>query len=168
MTSTTDLFRSMRRSRQQLSESDSIAVLSQATSGVLSLIGDGGYPYGVPMSFVFRDGHLYLHASLKGHKIDAIKACEKACFTIIAHDEIHGEAFTTYFRSVICFGRIRILSDELQKHDAIRWLSAKYSQESTEAMEREIAKCGRAMCVLDFTIEHLTGKEAIELTRQRE
>ena len=157
----------MRRIRQQLSDDESIKLLNQATSGVLSLIGEGGYPYGVPMSFVFREGHIYLHSALKGHKIDSIRQDEKACFTIIACDEIHGEKFTTFFRSVICFGDIHVVNDKQQRLEAIQWISAKYSQESKEAMNREIASCGDAMCILDFRIEHLTGKEAIELTKQR-
>lgn len=164
MTSNMISFRPMRRKRQLLSDDDSIRLLSKATSGVLSLIGEGGYPYGVPMSFVLRDGHIYMHSALKGHKIDAIQQNEKACFTIIACDEIHGEKFTTYFRSVICFGIIHVVSDKQQRLDAIHWISSKYSQENREARDREIANCGDAMCILDLTIEHFSGKEAIELT----
>lgn len=159
-------FRPMRRIRQQLSDEESIRLLSKATSGVLSLIGEGGYPYGVPMSFVFRDGHIYMHSTRKGYKIDSIQQNEKACFTIIFCDEVHGEKFTTYFRSVICFGIIHVVSDEQQRLDAIHWIASKYSQENTKVMDREIASCGDAMCILDFTIQHFSGKEAIELTRQ--
>ena len=66
-------FRPMRRNRQQLSEAESLAILEQATSGTLALLGDGGYPYAVPISYVFANGKLYFHSALSGHKVDAIR-----------------------------------------------------------------------------------------------
>jgi nitroimidazol reductase NimA-like FMN-containing flavoprotein (pyridoxamine 5'-phosphate oxidase superfamily) len=79
-------FRAMRRKRQQLSEDESISILKKATSGTLALIGDGGYPYAVPISYVYADGRLYFHSALTGHKVDAIRACDKASFCVIDQD----------------------------------------------------------------------------------
>ena len=157
----------MRRIHQQLTEKETLSLLRTATSGVLCLTADDGYPYGVPMSFAFRDGHLYMHTARKGHKVDAIRHSQKASFTVIVQDEIHAEEFTTYFRSVICFGTIRIMDDDDHKLAAARWLASRYSPTDAEGMEREIARSGDAMYMLDFAIEQMTGKEAIELVRQR-
>lgn len=159
-------FRTMRRKRQLLSEAESIEILEKTTSGVLSLMGDEGYPYGVPISYVYTDGHLYFHSALSGHKIDAIKNNEKASFTVTAADDVKPAEFTTYFRSVICFGKVHIIEDEEEKMRTLRLLSERYSK-GEEGTEKEIESGFLRMCMICFEIEHMTGKEAIELVRAR-
>ena len=100
-------FREMRRKRQQLSEEESIGILQKATSGTLALLGDGGYPYAVPISYVYHERKLYFHSALAGHKVDAIRKCDKASFCVIEKDDVQPEKYTTFFRSVIAFGRIQ-------------------------------------------------------------
>ena len=99
-------FRPMRRKRQKLPKEECEKILNKATAGVLSVLGDDGYPYGVPMSFVYAEGKLYFHSAIEGHKLDAIAKEDKCSFTIIDQDEIHPDEYTSYFRSVIAFGRI--------------------------------------------------------------
>ena len=82
------MFREMRRSKQQLSQEETEAVLTRGTSGVLSVLGDGGYPYGVPLSYVYHDGKLYFHWALSGHKLDAVRACPKASFCVVDRDQV--------------------------------------------------------------------------------
>ncbi len=108
-------FRSMRRKRQLLPQEESIKILENATAGTLALLGDGGYPYSLPISYVYRDGSLFFHSALKGHKVDAIRGCEKASFSVIERDDVKPREFTTYFRSVVCFGRIHIIEDDEEK-----------------------------------------------------
>lgn len=158
-------FREMRRKRQQLTESESISILENATSGTLALLGDGGYPYAVPISFVYHDGKLFFHSALSGHKVDAISHCDKASFCVIDQDEVHGEQYTTYFRSVIAFGRIHIIEDEKERLEAARLLGNHYNPNQDEALQKEIDKGLHRMLVLCLEIEHLTGKKAIELTK---
>lgn len=160
-------FREMRRKRQQLSDAESVGILENATSGTLALQGDGGYPYAVPISYVHADGKLYFHSALKGHKVDAIRGCDKASFCVIEQDEVHGEEYTTYFRSVIAFGRIRILEDEAERMAAARLLGDRYHPHHEEALGRELAKSFSHMLVICLDIEHMTGKEAIELVRMK-
>lgn len=158
-------FREMRRKRQQLTESESISILGKATSGTLALLGDGGYPYAVPISFVYHDGKLYFHSALSGHKVDAISHCDKASFCVIDQDEVHGDQYTTYFRSVIAFGRIHIIEDETEKLAAARLLGNRYNPNHDDALQKEIDKGLHRMLVLCLEIEHLTGKKALELTK---
>ena len=159
-------FRSMRRKRQQLSDEESISILQNATSGTLALLGDNGYPYAVPISYVYADGKLYFHSALSGHKIDAIRNCDKASFCVIDQDEVHPEKYTTYFRSVIAFGRIHIIEDEQEKLATARLLGDRYNPNQEEALQKEIEKGLSRMVMIRFDIEHLTGKEAIELVKR--
>lgn len=154
----------MRRIRQALGTEQCEDVLRRGTSGVLALHGDGGYPYGVPISYVYSDGHLYFHSALRGHKIDAIRQNDKASFTVIDLDEVHPDRYTTFFRSVVCFGRVRIVSDEAEKLRLATLLGQRYNPGDDAGLAQEMAHAGAAMLMLDFTIDHLSGKQAKELT----
>ena len=160
-------FRDMRRKRQQLSDEESIGILQKATSGTLALLGDNGYPYAVPISYVYSDGKLYFHSALSGHKVDAIRNCDKASFCVILQDNVQPEKYTTFFRSVIAFGRIQIVEDETEKLTIARLLGNRYNPNQDESLRKEIESGLSRMLAIRFDIEHLTGKEAIELVKQR-
>ena len=106
------MFREMRRKKQQLSEVETAEILKRGTSGTLALFGDGGYPYAVPISYVFANGKIYFHGGKQGHKLDAVSRNPKASFCVIDQDLVVPEKYTTYFRSAIVFGTIRILETE--------------------------------------------------------
>ena len=160
-------FREMRRKRQQLSDEDSYAILQNATSGTLALLGDGDYPYAVPISYVFSEGKLYFHSALSGHKVDAIRSCDRASFCVVAQDDVKPALYTTFFRSVIAFGRIHIVDDEAEKLAAARLLGNRYNPHQDEALQKELENGLARMLVIRLDIEHLTGKESIELVGQR-
>ena len=160
-------FREMRRKRQQLSDEESIGILQNATAGTLALLGDGGYPYAVPISYVYADGKLYFHSALSSHKVDAIRNCDKASFCVIDKDDIQPEKYTTYFRSVIAFGRIHIIEDEQEKLETARLLGDRYNPNQEEALQKELEKGLSRMMMIRFDIEHLTGKQAIELVKRK-
>lgn len=162
------MFREMRRKKQLLSEEESIAILEKATSGVLAVSGDEGYPYAVPLSYVYEDGKLYFHGAKSGHKLDAIMAEPKVSFCVIDQDNIIPEEYTTYFRSVIVFGKARIIEDEKELQNAIETLAIKYAPNDSAAnREKAIKKEKKYMCMFVLEIEHMTGKEAIELRREK-
>lgn len=160
------MFREMRRNVQMLSSEESISILKSATSGVLSLIGDNGYPYGVPLSHVYHNGNLYFHSALSGHKIDAINATGKASFTVIEKDDVLQEKFTTCYRSVIAFGKVRTITDIDEINRLIRLMTERFCpNQPAEATEKEIAGGLHRMCIIEMDIEHLTGKQAKELVK---
>ena len=160
-------FRAMRRKRQQLSEEESIGILRKATAGTLALLGDGGYPYAVPISYVYADGKLYFHSALSGHKVDAIRNCDKASFCVIDKDDVQPEKYTTFFRSVIAFGRIHIIDDVQEKLETARQLGDRYNPNDEEALQKELERGLSRMMMIRFDIEHLTGKQAIELINEQ-
>lgn len=163
-----DIFQEMRRKNQALSQEKCTAILHRGTSGVLALSGDDGYPYAVPMSYVYDGEKLYFHSARNGHKLDAIRRDPKASFCVIDKDLIVPERYTSYFRSVILFGTIRILSDEQEKQMAIEKLAVKYAPGDTaENRHKSIKQEWIPLCMLEMTPEHISGKEAIELVREK-
>ena len=162
------MFRPMRRIKQLLPEKEVIEILERNTSGVLSLLGDGGYPYGVPLSYVYIDNKIYFHCAATGHKIDAIKGYNKASFTVIDRDDILPEKFATNYNSIIAFGKITIVEDNNEKLESIKALAKKYSPlETEESVNHEINSSLNSLCMLRFDIEHITGKEGLYLNKMR-
>lgn len=159
------MFRGMRRFKQMLTEEECVQILTRGTSGVLAVMGDEGYPYAVPLSYVYEEGKIIFHSAKSGHKIDAIKQCDKASFCVIDKDHIVPEKYTTYFRSVIAFGKVHILENDNVMRVAIDRLAEKYRPGYEEEREQEIQRGMAQMCMFELEIEHMTGKEAIELTR---
>ena len=163
------MFRDMRRKRQALPPEQCAAILRRGTSGVLALAGDAGYPYAVPLSYVYTDGKLYFHCAKAGHKLDAIRKSPKASFCVIEQDQVIPERYTTHFRSVIVFGTVRILEGDTEKRAAVEKLADKYAPEaSSDYRDKYIEKEWAPLCMLEMTVEHMTGKEAIELVKERE
>ena len=106
------MFRKMRRKNQQLSQGEAIEILQTWPTGIMGVIGDDGYPYTVPLNYVFSDDKLFFHCAKEGHKIDSIRKNDKVAFCVIEKDEVVSKAFATKFRSVVVFGRARILTED--------------------------------------------------------
>lgn len=163
------MFHEMRRKNQLLSEEESIEILKRGTSGVLALFGEDGYPYALPISYCCGDGKLYFHCAKSGHKLDAIKNCDKASFCVIDKDEVVPEKYTTYYRSVIVFGTIRAIENEQELQAALQKLADKYRPNSSEENHAQVIGASPSnVCVLELSVEHMTGKEALELAKRRE
>lgn len=162
------MFRGMRRKRQELSYEDSVGVLNKGTSGILAVSGEEDYPYAVPLSYVYEDSKLFFHCAKTGHKLDAIAKNNKVSFCVIDQDEVVPEEYTTYFRSVIIFGKARILEEETEKRAALEKLAAKYSPDHEVGRLQEIDKLFKQVCMVEITVDHMTGKESIELVRMND
>lgn len=158
--------REMRRKGQLLTQAEVLEIITRGTSGVLSLWGKDGYPYGVPLSYVYLDGRFYFHGAAVGHKIDAIENWYKASFCIIDQDQVVAEENTTYFKSVIAFGKIRIVKEHDIIWKALKALALKYNPEQLgQSAEATIEQMKNRVCVLEFTAEQMTGKQARELVK---
>lgn len=161
------MFRDMRRKKQLLSDAETIEILETCTSGVLAVSGDNDYPYTVPLSYAYKDGKLFFHFARTGHKIDAIKRKNKVSFCVIEKDEVIQRTFTSHFRSVIIFGRIKILTEDNEKKYALECLVEKYSPDFIEDGQKEIEREWSRVCVAELKIEHMTGKAAIEIVNNK-
>ena len=156
------MVREMRRKKQLLSQEKCEEILKRGTSGVLSLCGDDDYPYGVPLSYVYHDHKIIFHSAKRGHKIDAIEKNNKVSFCVIDQDQIIPKELTTYFRSVIVFGRAFIIHDEDKKRIALQQLGEHYAPHH-EGIQEEIDNQISLVTLIEIQIDQITGKEAIEL-----
>ena len=162
------MFRQMRRFRQLLDDKLSADILTRSAVGVLALSGDDDYPYAVPVNYYYENGVIYIHGAVSGHKIDAIARNPKVSFCVVDENRNVPEEFTTYFRSVIAFGKARLVEDAEEKRLAAQKLADKFSpDEPAERRDAEIAREWKALGIIRIDIEHLSGKEAIELVRER-
>ena len=153
------MFPSMRRTRQEISREENEAVLARGSHGILSLMQPNGYPYALPISYVYEDGTIYMHCAKSGAKIDALNHCDKASFCVVDQDEVIPERFSTNYRSVIAFGTVSIVKDEQTRQHAFEALAKRYSPtESEEKRNAEIASGKNHAEILALQIEKLSGK----------
>lgn len=155
------MFRPMRRFKQQLDKERCCEILRTEKRGVLSVIGDGGYPYTVPLNFVYDNGNLYFHCAVTGHKTDALKNDPKASFCVMTGGELSEDGWSYFVESVIVFGRVTVVENEDVRTEKLRELGNKYFPDS-RITEKELAEnAGRAL-VLELSAEHLSGKRVHE------
>ncbi len=158
------MFRTMRRFKQQLADREAERILDEGTSGVLAVLGDDDYPYTVPLSYVYQpeQNRILFHCAREGHKLDAIRNHDKVSFCVIGQDRVVPQEVTTYYKSVVVFGRARILEGE-EKHQAALDLGWKYSHDFPEAIQEDMERAYAKVVMIAIEIEHMTGKEAREL-----
>lgn len=159
------MFQQMRRFKQELQQDEIERILNFNTSGVLALMDKDGYPYSVPLSYVYSNGKIYFHSAKSGHKIDAINNCEKASFCIIDRDDVKPEHYTTIYKSAIAFGKVKIVDNPWEALFAMKELGNKYYPNHDVELQQEIAKSIDRFLVIRLEIEHITGKQSIELLK---
>jgi len=157
------MFREMRRIKQLLTEEQSVRVLNRCTSGVFGVIDENGYPYTVPVSHVYKDGRLYFHSAVEGHKIDSLRRNDKVTFCVVDKDDVVPADFTTKYISVIVFGRARILENPEEKFAAIELITQKYSPEYMQEGRKEAEESMARFCIVEIDIERMTGKSSLSL-----
>lgn len=158
--------RTMRRFKQQLPVEEVERILRNGKYCVLAVLGDDGYPYAVPVNYVYDGTAIYIHSAAQGHKIDALKRNPKCSMCIVDKDDVIPEEFTSYFRSVIAFGEARFIESTDEKVTALRLLGEKYSPGIDS--KAEIDRFIKTVCIIKISIESVSGKEAIELTYDKD
>lgn len=157
------MFREVARAKQRLSGEECVDILKQELRGVLSVLGDDGYPYGVPVNHFYceEDGKIYFHSGRTGHKMDAIQNHDKASLCVCDQGTHRDGEWALHFRSVIVFGRVSVVEDREKVLDICRKLSLKFTSD-TAYIEKEIAQAGARTACFVLTPEHITGKAVTE------
>lgn len=160
------MFRELRRKNQQLSETEARSILKNGSYGVLSVQGDDGYPYGVPVNYAYGDKAIYFHCAGEGHKLDGLKRSDKVSFCVVEEAEVVPELFTTAYTSVVVFGRAAQVTDETEKREALKLLVERFSPEYETEGEAEIRKYWSDVAIVRIDVEHVSGKAGTEKIRR--
>ena len=158
------MFRPMARIREQIPEEECIDILKTQLRGVLSVLGEEDYPYGIPLNHYYceENGKIYFHGGMKGHRIDAMRRHDKASFCVIddGRPEKEGD-WALRFRGVVVFGRLETVEDHDRAIEITRQLCYKFTDD-TEYIEKEIKGSEARTMVVCLTPEHMTGKTILE------
>lgn len=157
------MFRPVRKKKNEISEEMAKTLLHDCRRGVLAVNGDNGYPYAIPINYYYDEENrkILFHGSYIGHKVDAIKACDKVCFTVYGNEHILDEEWAPYLQSAVVFGRCGIIEDPEEKIRLVKVFAMKYYP-SEELLDEEIALSGKAVQMYEIKIEHISGKQIQE------
>jgi nitroimidazol reductase NimA-like FMN-containing flavoprotein (pyridoxamine 5'-phosphate oxidase superfamily) len=156
------MFRPLRRINQKLSEEECCEILNKETRAVLSLHGEDGYPYGLPMNYVFEGGKVYLHSAREGHKVDAIAKDPRVCLTVVEKGVPAEGRKGLFVRSVILFGTLRPLADPQEIRKRLKDLGKHIIPKEKAYIDEEIARSADRVCLWEMTIDHMSGKYVFE------
>ena len=153
------MFREMRRKGQQVSMEECIRILNQEKRATLSVNGDDGYPYSVPVNFYYDgiENAIFFHSARTGHKTDSINRSDKVCFMV--HDQGYKKDgdWSYFVTSVIIFGRASFVTDKQIKRDKLRLFGLKYFPDTVD-VEEELDSGMDRINLVRIDIEHMTGK----------
>lgn len=157
------MFRPIRRKNKEISLEKAKELLKSSRRGVLAVNGDDGYPYAVPINYIYdeADSKIYFHGAKAGHKFDSIKACDKVCFTVYGNETIKEEDWAPFMQSTVVFGRCHMIENQDKAFELCRKMAGKYFPDE-KLIDEEIEKSGKAMQMFEIEIEHLSGKEIQE------
>lgn len=154
------MFRKMRRFKQQVSDDECKTVLKEEKRAAFSVIGDDGYPFTIPINFYYdeADNRIYFHGAKEGHKIDAIKRCNKVCLTTWNQGFKKEGNWEWNATSVVVFGKVKFVDDPVIIADRLRKLAAKYYPTVEEVETEMVSPAFNNVQILAIEIEHMTGK----------
>lgn len=157
------MFRTIRRKNKIIPDTEARQLLKAEKRGVLAVNGDDGYPYALPVNYFYDEENekIYFHGAKIGHKVDALKKCDKVCFTVYGNEQHKTGEWAPYLESVIVFGRCHLIDDAKITSERVRELAEKYYP-NKEEIDVEMEKSIRAVQLYEITIEHLSGKQIQE------
>lgn len=157
------MFRTIRKKKNELDKNTAEDLLQSSRRGILAVNGDDGYPYGIPINYIYdREAQkIYFHGARAGYKVDAIKACDKVCFTVYGNETIKEEPWAPYMQSTVVFGRCHLVEAGERATALLKLFAMKYYP-NEQLADEEIVRAGTAAQLFEIEIEHLSGKEVQE------
>ncbi len=157
------MFRTIRKKKNELDKNIAENLLQCSRRGVLAVNGDDGYPYAIPINYIYdkEAQKIYFHGARAGHKVDALKACDKVCFTIYGNETVKEETWAPFMQSTVVFGRCHLVESGQRATALLKQFAMKYYP-NEQMVDEEIARAGKAAQLFEIEIEHLSGKEVQE------
>lgn len=149
--------RSIRRSDREIPLQEARALFDSAEYGVLSTVEGDGQPYGVPLSYVYRNNRIYFHCAVSGQKLDNIESNPKVSFCVVGNTKVLPDKFATEYESAVAFG-IASEVNGAERYDALLWLLEKYCPGFIEEGKQYIEQKEQATKVIRIEIKHVSGK----------
>lgn len=157
------MFRELARKNKEISKEECIELLKSEKRGVLSVVGDEGYPYGMPMNHFYNeeDGCIYFHSGKSGHRPDALKKCNKVSFCVYDEGYVNEGEWAKNIQSVIVFGTVEVIDDIEQIASIVTKLSYKFTNDH-DYIKREVELYASKTDLLKLNVEHMCGKKVRE------
>ena len=157
------MFRELARKNKEISKEECIGILKTETRGVLSVLGDDDYPYGMPMNHFYNeeDGAVYFHCGKSGHRIDALRRHEKVSFCVWDKGYREENDWAWNIKSVVVFGKMEIIDNLSTVIDITAKLSRKFTSDES-FIKKEIESAGDRTLLLKLVPEHICGKKIKE------
>lgn len=157
------MFRELVRKNKEISKEECIEILKSEKRGVLSVNGEGGYPYGMPMNHFYNedDGKIYFHCGKVGHRLESLQKDNKVSFCVYDKGFCKDGEWALNFKSVIVFGKIEIVDDSEKIVDITAKLSRKFTSDN-DYIKNEIEQYAHKTLLLVLSPEHICGKKVVE------
>ena len=157
------MFRNVRKIKNEITLDEAKDLLRNNKRAALSVNGDEGYPYAVPINFYYDEDEnkIYLNSTKKGHKIDSITNCNKVCLTAWNDGYVDDGDWAYHVSSCVVFGRARLIDDPETTEEKLRKFALKYYP-SAEEVEKEIKSGIKGVQMVEITIDHISGKKVHE------
>ena len=157
------MFRPIKKKKNEISTEAAKELLRTSRRGILAVNGDDGYPYAIPINYFYDETSekIFFHGSRAGHKVDALKECDKICFTVTGQEMLKAEPWAPFVKSAVVFGRCHLIEDREDTLKTLKQLAMKYYPDEQTADE-EIVRSAKAVQMFEITIEHISGKEVQE------
>ena len=153
------MFREIRRKKNELPIEAAKELLRNNKRAALAVNGDDGYPYVVPINFYYEESEnrIYFHGAKEGHKLDAIRACDKVSYCVYDHGYRREGEWALNIRGVIVFGKLRLVEDEEKAKKICTQLCQKFTDDK-EYLEKELKYSVPRVQCLELVPEHMSGK----------
>lgn len=157
------MFRAVRKKKNEISQDEAKNLLRSSRRGVLAVNGDDGYPYAIPINYLYdeENNKIIFHGAKAGHKVDSIKKNDKICFTVFGNETVMEENWAPYLQSVVVFGRCRLVENRDDTVRLVKKFALKYYP-NEDMVNEEIANSGKGVQMFEIKIEHLSGKKVQE------